>query len=200
MLACEGKAAVPHFFLADLLSGLERINAELVAAANEQNPADQATLDMDATLIETQKNVALLCYKGFKTYQPLNTYWAEKWLILHTEFKDGDVPAGHEQVRIFIRALLASCDRGDKGFGRIEFALGADVTPEFKKAVREAEERHPFFDKKGHVRGEWAEVCFVPNKSATKIRRALPLHSNPGTAEAVSSPLDGLSSLPDHLL
>ena len=39
---------------------------------------------------------------------------------------------------------------------------------EFKKAVREAEEWHSLFDKKGDVRGEWAEVCFVPNKSATK--------------------------------
>ena len=42
------------------------------------------------------------------------------------------------------------------------------VTPEFKKAVRESEEWRPLFDKRGRIRGEWAEVCFVPNKSATK--------------------------------
>jgi len=186
----EGKAVIPP--LAELLSGLERINAELVAAVNEQNPVDQATLDMDATLIETQKNDALFCYKGFKAYQPLNTYWAEKGLILHTEFRDGNIPAGHEQLRVFIRALsllpegvktvrlrsdtagyqhdlMAYCDRGEnERFGRIEFAIGADVTPEFKKAVREAEEWHPLFDRKGRIAGQWAEVCFVPNKSATK--------------------------------
>jgi hypothetical protein len=59
------------------------------------------------------------------------------------------------------------CDRGNERFGRIEFAISADVTPEFKKAVCETREWHSLFDKKGRVRGEWAEVCFVPNKSAT---------------------------------
>ncbi len=186
----EGKAVIPP--LTELLSGLERINADLVAAVNKQNPVDQATLDMDATLVETQKNDALFSYKGFKAYQPLNTYWAEKGLILHTEFRDGNVPAGHEQLRVFIHALsllppgvktirlrsdtagyqhdlMAYCDRGEnERFGRIEFAIGADVTPEFKKAVREAEEWRPLFDRKGRIAGEWAEVCFVPNKSATK--------------------------------
>jgi hypothetical protein len=186
----EGKAVIPP--LTELLSGLERINADLIAAVDKQNPVDHATLDMDATLIETQKNDALFCYKGFKAYQPLNTYWAEKGLILHTEFRDGNVPAGHEQLRVFIHALsllpegvksirlrsdtagyqhdlMAYCDKGEnERFGRIEFAIGADVTPEFKKAVREAEEWHTLCDKKGRIAGEWAEVCFVPNKSATK--------------------------------
>ncbi len=41
--------------MTELLSGLERINADLIAAVHKQNPADRATLDMDATLIETQK-------------------------------------------------------------------------------------------------------------------------------------------------
>ena len=64
---------------------------------------------------------------------------------------------------------MAYCDLGaDKRFGRIEFAISADVTPEFKKAVRETEDWRALCDKKGHVRGEWAEVCFVPNRSATK--------------------------------
>jgi hypothetical protein len=184
-----GKAVIPP--LTELLSGFERINADLIAAVNKKNPIDQATLDMDATLIETQKEEALLSYQGYKAYQPLNTYWAEKGLILHTEFRDGNVPAGHEQLRVFIRALsllpegvktirlrsdtagyqhdlMAYCDRGDKRFGRIEFAIGADVSPEFKKAARETDEWHPLFDKKGRIRGEWAEVCFVPNKGATK--------------------------------
>jgi len=187
----EGKAAIPP--LTDLLLALERINADLIAAVDKQSLADYATLDMDATLIETEKKDALFSYKGFKAYQPLNTYWAEKGLILHTEFRDGNVPAGHEQLRVFIHALsllpegiktvrlrsdtagyqhdlMRYCDNEEEHsrFGRVEFAIGADVTPEFKKAVRETEEWRPLLDKKGHVRGEWAEVCFVPNKSATK--------------------------------
>ncbi len=187
----EGKAIIPP--LTESLSALERINADFVAAMYTQNHTDCATLDMDATLIETSKEEALFSYKGYKAYQPLNTYWAELGCILHTEFRDGNVPAGHEQLSVFLHALsflppgvktvrlrsdtagyqhdlMAYCDRGKDGihrFGRIEFAIGADVTPEFKKAVREADEWHPLHDKKGQITGEWAEVCFVPNAECT---------------------------------
>jgi len=180
----EGKATIPP--LTESLSALERINADLVAAIHTQNPLDTATLDMDATLIETYKKDAFFSYQGYKAYQPLNTYWAEMGCVLHTEFRDGNVPAGYEQLRVFIHALsllpagvktvrlrsdtagyqhdlLSWCDRGTERFGRIGFAIGADVTKEFKKAVREADEWHPIHDKKGRITGQWAEVCFVPN-------------------------------------
>ena len=42
------------------------------------------------------------CYKGYKSYQPLNTWWAEQEIILHTEFRDGNVPAGFEQLRVIV--------------------------------------------------------------------------------------------------
>jgi hypothetical protein len=51
--------------------------------------------------LETQKREDLFPYKGYKAYQPLNTYRAEVGLILHTEFRDGNVPAGYEQLRVF---------------------------------------------------------------------------------------------------
>ena len=189
----EGKAVIPPS--TELLSALECVNTDLVAAIHTRNPVDHATLDMDATVIETEKKDALFSYKGYKAYQPLNTYWAEVGVVLHTEFRDGNVPAGHEQLRVFLHALsllppgvktvrlrsdtagyqhdlMAYCDRGKEGklharFGRIAFAIGADVTPEFKKAVREAEAWHPIHDKKGRITGEWAEVCFVPNAECT---------------------------------
>ena len=213
----EGKAVIP--LLTELLSGLERINADLVAAIHARNPMACATLDMDATLIETLKKDALFSYKGYKAYQPLNTYWAELGLVLHTEFRNGNVPAGHEQLRVFLHTLsllppgvktvrlrsdtagyqhdlMAWCDRGkDERFGRIEFAIGADVTPEFKKAVREANEWHPLFDKKGHISGEWAEVCFVPNKSAT-TKKGQP-YRYLAIRELMTQPhLPGMDSLP----
>lgn len=181
----DGKATIPP--VTELLSGLERVNRDLIAAVNKQNPIDCATLDMDATLIQTEKLYALFSYKGYKAYQPLNTYWAEHGLILHTEFRDGNVPAGHEQLRVFTHALsllpdgiktvrlrsdtagyqhelFRYCNEKHPRFGRIEFAIGCDVTPEFRKAVCEADLWHSLKGKEGH---EWAEVCFVPNKSAT---------------------------------
>jgi hypothetical protein len=153
-----------------------------------------ATLDQDATLVETAKLAALFCYKGSKSYQPLNTWWAEQQLVLHTEFRDGNVPAGYEQLRVlkeslallpagveqvrlrsdtagYQHSLLRYCEQGeDARFGKIEFAIGADVTPEFKKAVmREVSQEdwqplyHEFDGKRIRTNQEWAEVCFVPN-------------------------------------
>jgi len=214
----EGTAVIPPS--SELLSALERINADLVAAVESRNPLRVATLDMDATLIETTKKDALFSYKGFKAYQPLNTYWAEQGLVLHTEFRDGNVPAGYEQLRVFIHALsllpeeiesvrlrsdtagyqhdlLRWCDDETKHprFGKIKFAIGCDVTPEFKKAAREAEAWHPLFDQKGRISGEWAEVCFVPNKSAT-TKKGEPLRYL-AIREVMQQPhLPGMDSLP----
>jgi hypothetical protein len=175
------------------LSGFALINSELAALSQHQTEEKIATIDMDATLVETNKAEALYCYKGFPSYQPINTWWAEQGIILHTEFRDGNVPAGYEQLRVFIEALeclpawvkqvrlrsdtagyqhnlLKYCEiKKNDRFGRIEFVIGSDVTPEFKKAVEEVEESdwHEIYKtvnkKKIKTGTEWAEVCFVPN-------------------------------------
>jgi hypothetical protein len=149
---------------------------------------------MDATLVETEKTSAFGCYEGYAAYQPLNTWWAEQGLVVHTEFRDGNVPAGFEQRRVLEEALkglpkgvskvrmrsdtagyqhdlLRYCDeKENKWCGRIEFAVGCDVTPEFKKAVLEVGEEDWVVLKKRERSGElrettrqWAEVCFVPH-------------------------------------
>jgi hypothetical protein len=187
----EGKAFIP--VANEHLRGLVKVNADMVAFMQYNNSQKVATLDQDATLVETTKQDALYSYKGFKAYQPLNTWWAEQGLVLHTEFRDGNVPAGYEQLRVFQEALvllpasvekvrlrsdtagyqhelLRYCAKGEnKRFGRIEFAIGSDVTPEFKKAVMEVADSdwqsiYREFD--GHrfkTDQEWAEVCFIPN-------------------------------------
>ena len=60
---------------------------------------------MDATLIETHKKEALYSYKKYQAYQPLTTYWAEADQIVHSEFRDGNVPAGHQQLRVLKESL-----------------------------------------------------------------------------------------------
>ena len=87
------------------LKGMIQTNKDISACLNTANPNKTATLDMDATLAETSKKTALFCYKGFKSYQPLNTWWHEQGIVLHTEFRDGNVPAGFEQLRVFKEAL-----------------------------------------------------------------------------------------------
>jgi hypothetical protein len=65
--------------------------------------------------------------------------------------------------------LLRYCEKGEnKRFGRIEFAIGADVTKEFKKAVADVEESawKPVMKEvpggMSKTGKEWADVCFVP--------------------------------------
>ena len=60
---------------------------------------------MDATLMETSESEALYCYKGFKSYQPMHTWWSEEELVVHSEFRDGNVPAGYDQLRVFKKAI-----------------------------------------------------------------------------------------------
>ena len=84
----------------DKLSALIGLNKPLIACVQQHSPSTIATLDQDATLTNTYKRKALYCYKGFKAYQPFNTYWAEHGILLHSEFRDGNVNAGYGQLLI----------------------------------------------------------------------------------------------------
>lgn len=202
-LRVSGKAFIPAANAA--LAGLPLVNKDLISFAQRHRPEAVATLDMDATLVSSSKAEALYCYRHFPAYQPLNTWWAEQGLVLHTEFRDGNVPAGHEQLRVLKEALellpqgvekvrlrsdsagyqhelMRYCGTGEnERFGRIEFAIAGDVTPEFRMEVAKVPETawNPIFRKLGEDRirtdQEWAEVCFVPNpighsKSAPAVR------------------------------
>lgn len=174
------------------LVGLSKVNESCLAFLQRQAAETTATLDMDATLIETQKQEALYCYKKFRAYQPLNVWWAEQQMVVRSEFRDGNVPAGFEQLRVLKESLdslpagaekllmrsdsagyqwdlLRYCAEGrSERFGVIEFAVSADVTPAFRQAVYEVQEEdwHPL---QRRIQGrlvdsdqQWAEVCFVP--------------------------------------
>jgi len=181
-----------------LLAALVRLVGAFAAAVQRRSPAKTATLDMDATLVETFKKAALYCYKKFKAYQPLNVYWAEQGLMLFSEFRDGNVPASYDLARPFKQALdlvpegvgkvylrsdtagclvdlLRYCAEGkSQRFGVIEFAVGQDVNEAFRRAVREVVEGawnrlFRVVDGKLVDTGqEYAEVCFVPNWAGHK--------------------------------
>jgi hypothetical protein len=85
--------------------GFTRINRDLVSSFQRQRPSSTATLDMDATLVETAKKDALFSYEGYKAYQPLQVFWAEQELLVHTEFRDGNVPANYDLLRVFKETL-----------------------------------------------------------------------------------------------
>jgi hypothetical protein len=217
-----GRAFIPA--RSGALRGLERVNADFAGFVQRASGERVATLDMDATLIETQKVDALPCYKGYKAYQPLNVYWAEQELIVLSEFRDGNVPAGWEQKRVLEQALsalpngvekvrmrsdsagyqwelLKYCTGGkNERFGVIEFAVGADVTPELKESVREIGEDEwcPLCRKAEATGQEWAESCFLPCGAGwgrlaplyrfLVIREPLDQLSLPGVGEQIELP------------
>jgi hypothetical protein len=199
------------------LRGFRGVSQDLAAFAQRRAPQAAATLDMDATLVESGKREARYCYKKFPSYQPFNVWWAEQELVLHTEFRDGNVPAGYEQLRVFREALdllpegvetvrlrsdtagyqhdlLRYCETGQsERFGRIEFAIGCDVSAAFKQAVSEVAESDwrpvcKMIDGKWEkTEREYAEVCFVPKEIAHG--RKDPIYRYLATREAVRQPL-----------
>ncbi len=136
-------------------------------------------------------------YLGAKGYQPVNAYWAEQDLILVDEFRDGNVPAQVDLLRMlkeaisalppavrlvrvrsdsaaYVHKLLNWCRKEVPGRPRIEFAISADMTEELRAAIQTlAEEAWKPLRKvtdKGVIVGrkEWVGVEFVPSRHLEK--------------------------------
>lgn len=150
-----------------------------------------ATIDQDATIIESHKKSAYPHYKGGRGYQPMVALWAEADLVVADEFRDGNVPAGQEPLtccRMAFDALpstiteryfrgdsacyeqqllqwLNSEDRKHESGGRIGFAVSADMSRELHTAVTAVAEsawQTITTEADGTLR-QWAEVEFVPS-------------------------------------
>ena len=201
----RGQAFIPA--ANERLQALRRVNPDLLRFAQRKSPQTEATLEMDASIVETTKQDTLFSYQGSPSFQPLSVRWAELDLVAHSEFRDGNVPAGYQNLRVFQetlevlpkgvqkvyfksdtaayqKELLIYCAEGqNERFRVIEFAVGVDVTAEFKKAVAAVEEKewHPLEreieGRKLATGQEWAEVCFVPTWAARRAKRGLAIVS-----------------------
>ena len=178
-----------------LLEGLNDVNKDLVRKAVKGKKVVKATIDLDATIIEANKREAFWTYQGVKGYQPVTSYWAEEDLIVAEEFRDGNVPAGMQLIRVvkksveslpssvkvvYVRSdsagycheLLNWCREHNNP--RILFAISADMTEELRNKIKElpAEAWKPLrkLTENGLEEGrkEWAEVEFVPTKPSVK--------------------------------
>lgn len=180
--------------LQSVLAGGVRRTAKLYA---EQGQALRlATVDQDATIIETHKENALAHYEGGRGYQPMVAVWAEADLVLADEFRDGNVPAQQEplgcaklafgalpetiQARYFrgdsacheneLLGWLKHPDREQEPGGRIGFAVSARMSEELAKAIAQVKELDwETFDKEEDgTKRQWAEVDFVPGEAGEK--------------------------------
>jgi hypothetical protein len=172
------------------LSGFARIHKHLLSIAHRLRPLETITLDQDATLIPTSRSEALFNYRGERSYEAFNTYCPEYDLMVGTQYRDGNVNAGYEQLDE-LKRILASLPEGvkkvsfrsdsagyqtelmkycasgkDERFGVIDFGISCRVADEFKEAVKKVPESEWRLlrreDNKG-FRQEWAEVAYAPS-------------------------------------
>ena len=164
------------------LAGLGAANRTLVAGLQRGAPAATATLDVDATLVESHKEAATVAYDGTRGYQPVVVLWAEQDVILHDEFRDGHVPAGCGNVRVLEQAVASLPVgitqlrvRGDSALYEnaalqwceargIEYVISADLSEQLHAEILRLPARAWQLERDdGEARREWAEVPYVPD-------------------------------------
>ncbi len=149
-----------------------------------------ATVDQDATIIESHKKAALPHYEGGRGYQPMLAVWAEADLVLADEFRDGNVPARQAPLTCAKMAFAAlprdvrrryfrgdsACheedlltwlqhpERAQESGGAIEFAISAVVSKDLGAALRTIADKawRTFGNEPDGTLRQWAEVDFVP--------------------------------------
>jgi len=178
----------PVSSLQEVQSGLVRRIARLY---EQQGQAQRmATVDQDATIIESHKAAAYSHYEDGRGYQPMVAVWAEADLVLADEFRDGNVPARQAPLTCAQLAFGALPEtvtqryfRGDSAChenellnwlkdperekepgGRIGFAVSAFMSEPLGKALRQVAEGDwkTFGQEPDGTLRQWAEVNFVP--------------------------------------
>jgi len=171
------------------LRGLAKVNHDFVEEFGRRCPDQKiATVDQDATIVESHKREALRTYEGERGYQPMLAVWAETDVILADQFRDGNVPAHKDPLTVaqaafqclpttvkeyYYRADTASHDRkliewlldaerenGPQGF--IGFGISARMSPQLTQAIQRIAEQdwQPCPGNGDDIR-ECAEVDFV---------------------------------------
>jgi hypothetical protein len=182
----------PVSSLQEVQRGLVRRIAKLYEKQGQ--PQRIATVDQDATIIESHKQAAYSHYEEGRGYQPMVAVWAEADLVLADEFRDGNVPAQQEPLtcaklafaalpetltaRYFrgdsacheneLIAWLKHPDREKEPGGRIGFAISARLSEPLAlalRAVAEGDWKTLGTEDDGTLR-QWAEVAFVPGEKS----------------------------------
>ena len=173
------------------LQGLAQVNVELVQRIATLTTAMRATLDLDATVIESHKREARSHYLGGRGYQPTAVLWAEQDLVVADQFRDGNVPAGMQTWEVARRAVAGLPEgvreryfRGDSACydevllkylvrEGIAFTISADMTLELRRECVRPELSWTLFEERSGETVDLAEVEFTPGvwpKEAAPLR------------------------------
>jgi hypothetical protein len=181
-------SSAPVAALQEVQAGMVRRVAKLYERAGQAQRI--ATVDQDATIIESHKQAAYYHYEEGRGYQPMVAVWAEADLVLADEFRDGNVPAKQAPLTCAKLAFAAlpenitqryfrgdsAChenellgwlkhpDREQEPGGRIGFAVSAVMSEALSKDIREVKEAEwkTFGTEDDGTLRQWAEVAFVP--------------------------------------
>jgi hypothetical protein len=179
------------------LRGLAQVNQDVVRELTRRCAGERiATVDMDATVIESRKREAKAIYEGSHGYQPMVAMWAEMNVVVAEEFRDGNVPVLKDPLRVAQRAFAALPGttreryfRGDSGCdeaellswlrdkkrangpeGLIGFAVSARVNPALRDEIESmAEEKWQPYGEDSEVVKECAQVDYFPYPSGQPI-------------------------------
>ena len=177
--------------------GLDRVLAGMVgqiASLFKKHGLEQtiATVDQDATIIESHKKSALFHYDKGRGYQPMVAIWSEADLVLASEFRDGNVPAKQAPLtcaKMAFEALPAGIKdryfRGDSAChenelitwlnaperakepgGRIGFCVSAVMEATLLKALHSVQDKawKTYATEADGTLRQWTEVDFVPGQ------------------------------------
>ena len=166
------------------LKGLEQVNRALVHRQLRTEAQTEYTLDMDATVIEAEKESAQWSYKGVKGYTPLVGHLAENGLVVGDEFREGNESPGAGNLE-FLKHCERQLPKGKRiGYFRsdsaayqadmfnycelrkIRFAIGADLDEAVRGAIAAIppEQWRPYQD------GWMAETVHTMNKTEEAFR------------------------------
>ena len=181
------------------LRGLAQVNQDVVRELARRCAGERiATVDMDATVIESWKREAKATYEGGCGYQPMVAVWAEMNVVVAEEFRDGNVPVLKDPLRVAKRAFAAlpgtireryfrgdsGCDeaellswlrdekRADGPEGFIGFAVSARMNPVLREEIESvAAEKWQPYGEDSEVVKECAQVEYFPEETAANRYR-----------------------------
>jgi hypothetical protein len=95
------------------LAGLEALNRKILKRAMKYDGITNYTLDIDATSVEAEKQMATMTYKGFPGYMPIVGHLAENSFVVGDEFRDGNVAPATRNLA-FIKYCVRQMPKGKR--------------------------------------------------------------------------------------
>jgi len=93
--------------------GLDRIKQRAVAVRLRQMGCTEHTLDIDASQLIAEKLAAQWTYQGEQGYMPMIGHLAEAGVIVHEEFREGNVAPATENLE-FVKACTQRLPKGHR--------------------------------------------------------------------------------------